>query len=279
MGLAASVAAAMATCYRHPSRETNVSCSNCGRPICTDCMTTTSVGMRCPECAREKTQVRTLRTMASEPRVTYALIAACVILFLGSGSFSVDAAGGSLSDRLALNANVDARDQYYRLITGGFLHAGLLHILFNMYLLYLLGTMLEPVMGSVRFAVLYFVSLLCGSFGALVQTSFDTVGASGAVFGLMGAAAIELRSRGIDPLRSDIGALILFNLVFSFVLSNVSIGGHIGGLIGGTLAALAFDAADRRGVRWAGYAACAVLAAIAVVGAVTVALPVHDHSI
>jgi membrane associated rhomboid family serine protease len=269
----------MATCYRHPNRETGVSCSNCGRPICTDCMTATSVGMRCPECARQTTQVRTLRTMASEPRVTYALIAACVILYLATGSFSVDAGGGSLFDRLALNASVDIRDQYYRLITGGFLHAGLLHILFNMYLLYLLGTMLEPVLGSMRFAVLYFVALLFGSFGALVQTSFNTVGASGAVFGLMGAAAVELRSRGIDPLRSDIGALILFNLVFSFVLSNVSIGGHIGGLVGGALAALAFEISDRRGVRWAGYVACAVLAAIAVIGALTVALPLHDHSL
>ena len=269
----------MATCYRHPSRETGVSCSNCGRPICTDCMTSTTVGMRCPECANQKTQVRTLGSLHAEPRVTYAIIAACVILFLGSGSFGVDSAGGSLVDRLALNANVDLRDQYYRLITGGFLHAGILHILFNMYLLYLLGTMLEPVMGNVRFGVLYFTALLCGSFGALVQTSFNTVGASGAVFGLMGAAAIELRSRGIDPLRSDIGALILFNLVFSFVLSNVSIGGHIGGLIGGVLAALAFEAADRRRVPWAGYVACGVLAAIAAVAAVAVAVPLHDHSL
>src|SRR4051794_18895490 len=199
----------MATCYRHPNRETGVSCSNCGRPICTDCMTTTTVGMRCPECARQKTQVRTLRTMASEPRVTYGIIAACVLLFLGSGSFGISDGGGQLFDRLALNGfDVDVRNQYYRLITGGVLHSGLLHILFNMYLLYVLGSMLEPVLGSARFAALYFVALLAGSFGALVQTSGTTVGASGAVFGLMGAAAIELRSRGIDPLRSDIGALI-----------------------------------------------------------------------
>jgi membrane associated rhomboid family serine protease len=269
----------MATCYRHPNRETGVSCSNCGRPICTDCMTATSVGMRCPECARQTTKVRTMRTMASEPRVTYALIAVCVILFLGTGSFGVGSGGNELYDRLALNALVDTRDQYYRLITGAFLHAGFLHILFNMYLLYLLGTMLEPVLGSVRFAVLYFTAILCGSFGALVQTSFTTVGASGAIFGLMGAAAVELRSRGIDPLRSDIGALILLNLVFSFVISNVSIGGHVGGLIGGILAGIAFDVADRRGVRWGGYVACAVLSAIAVYGAIAVALPIHDHSI
>ena len=111
----------MATCYRHPNRETGVSCSNCGRPICTDCMTSTTVGMRCPECANQKTQVRTLGSLHAEPRVTYAIIAACVILFLGSGSFGVDSAGGSLVDRLALNANVDLRDQYYRLITAAFL--------------------------------------------------------------------------------------------------------------------------------------------------------------
>jgi membrane associated rhomboid family serine protease len=269
----------MATCYRHPNRETGVSCSNCGRPICTDCMTATNVGMRCPECARQTTNVRTLRTMGSEPRVTYALIGICVILFLGTGNFGVGSGGNRLYDDLGLNALVDTRDQYYRLVTGGFLHAGFLHILFNMYLLYLLGTMLEPVLGSVRFSVLYVTALLWGSFGALVQTSFTTVGASGAIFGLMGAAAVELRSRGIDPLRSDIGALILLNLVFSFVISNVSIGGHVGGLIGGILAGIAFDVADRRGVRWAGYAACAVLSAVAVYGAIVVAVPIHDHSL
>lgn len=94
----------MATCYRHTNVETGVSCSNCGRPICPDCMTPTSVGMRCPECAKQKTKVHTIRTMATEPRVTYALIAINVVMFLVTGSFSVgDNQGGStLSIDLAL---------------------------------------------------------------------------------------------------------------------------------------------------------------------------------
>jgi membrane associated rhomboid family serine protease len=270
----------MATCYRHPNRDTGVACSNCGRSICPDCMTATSVGMRCPECSKQKTKVRTVRSMHSEPRVTYVLIGICVLLYLGGGGFSVDAAGGQLVDRLSLNGFGIAVDhQYYRLITGGFLHAGLLHILFNMYLLYLLGTMLEGTLGSARFALLYVTVLIWGAFGALVQTTGTTVGASGAVFGLMGVAAIEMRARGIDPLRSDIGFLIMFNLVFSFVLSNVSIGGHIGGLVGGILAGLALNEADRRRMPWLAYAALVVLAAGAAVAAIAVAQTPHSHNL
>src|SRR5438094_1725807 len=129
----------MATCYRHPNRETGVSCSNCGRAICPDCMTPTPVGMRCPECARDRTKVRTVRTMHSEPRVTYALIAINVVLFLASGQFGLQASrGDSLYARFALwGPAVHVQHEYWRLITGGFLHAGLLHIGFNMYLLYL----------------------------------------------------------------------------------------------------------------------------------------------
>jgi membrane associated rhomboid family serine protease len=243
-------------------------------------MTTTSVGMRCPECSKQTTKVRTVRTLHAEPRVTYVLIGLCVLLFLGSGGFSVDSSGGQLINRLALNGFGIAVDhQYYRLITGGFLHAGLLHILFNMYLLYLLGTMLEGTLGSVRFGLLYFTCLLWGAFGALVQTTGTTVGASGAVFGLMGAAAVEMRARGIDPLRSDIGFLILFNLVFSFVLSNVSIGGHVGGLVGGILAGLALQEADRRRLPWLAYGALVVLAIGAAIAAVAVAQSPHQYNL
>lgn len=242
----------MATCYRHPSRETGVSCSSCGRPICPDCMTPTPVGMRCPECARDRTKVKTLRTLESEPRVTYALIAINVVVFLASGRFGVDSGGGtSLFRRFALDGpDISVHGEYWRLLTGGFLHAGLLHIGFNMFLLYLLGRMLEPSLGSIRFALLYFASLLAGSAGALLVTPLSfTVGASGAVFGLMGAAFLEMRARGLDPMAGgvfgSIGGLILINLVFSFALSGISVGGHIGGLIGGGLVALSFQAAGR----------------------------------
>lgn len=242
----------MATCYRHPDRETGVSCSNCGKPICPDCMTPTPVGMRCPECAGERTQVRTIQSVSrgSEPRVTFVLMALLVIAFLASGQFGVDTQGTRVFADLALyGPAVDAGD-YWRLVTGGFLHAGLLHIAFNMYLLYVLGQMMEPVLGSVRFALLYFAALLAGSAGALlIEPQAVTVGASGAVFGLMGATFLEMRARGMDPMAGgvfgSIGGLILINLVFTFVLSNISIGGHIGGLVGGGLVALAYQAADR----------------------------------
>jgi membrane associated rhomboid family serine protease len=274
----------MATCYRHPNRETGVSCSNCGRPICPDCMTPTPVGMRCPECARQRTKVRTARTMTDEPRVTYAIIAICVVLFLATGSFSAAGANGNeLYHRLSLQGfiGIDQLHDYYRLVTSGFLHSGLLHIFFNMYLLWYLGPQLERVMGSARFATLYLTALLVGSFGALLQTTVsEVVGASGAVFGLMGATAVELRRRGYDPFSGGIGALILINLAIGFIPSfHIAWGGHIGGLIGGVLAALAFDQGDRRRLPWLGYAACLVLAAAAVAGSIAVSGNIHDHSL
>ena len=264
----------MATCYRHPSRETGVSCSNCGRPICPDCMTPTSVGMRCPECSKQKTEVRTVRDLSGEPRVTYALIAINVVMLLATGQFGVgDTSSNRLFADLALYGPAISQDnEYWRLVTSGFLHAGLLHIAFNMYLLYYLGTMLEPALGSLRFALIYFTSLLAGSFGALLlDPTVVTVGASGAVFGLMGAAYFEMRSRGIDPWQTGIGGLIVLNLALGFVFSGISIGGHIGGLIGGILATLALQQADRRGMRAAGVAVVVVLAAGAALAAISVA--------
>jgi membrane associated rhomboid family serine protease len=275
----------MATCYRHSSRETGVSCSSCGRPICPDCMTPTSVGMRCPECSRQKTKVRTVSSgaLGGEPRVTIGIIAICVILFLATGSFGATSAGGNdLYSRFALvGLFVHYGHDYWRLVTSGFLHSGFLHIFFNMYLLWILGQQLEGAIGSRRFVVLYLTALLCGSFGALVQTStVAVVGASGAVFGLMGATAVELRRRGYDPFSGGLGGLILINLAIGFIPSfHVAFGGHIGGLIGGALAALAFEQADRRGKPWVGYAACAVLAAAAVVGAIAVSGDAHNYSL
>jgi membrane associated rhomboid family serine protease len=132
--------------------------------------------------------------------------------------------------------------------------------------------MLEPALGSARFGALYFTALLWGSFGALlVQPNAVTVGASGAIFGLMGAAAVEMRARGINPFQTNIGMLILLNLGLSFVFSNISVGGHIGGLVGGILVGLVFHLADRRRARALAYAGCLALAAVAVAGALAVA--------
>src|SRR3954449_64844 len=228
----------METCYRHPSRETGVSCSSCGRPICPDCMTPTPVGMRCPECSKQRTEVRNPAAARGGTQVTVALIVINVIAFvaeLASGGTAISDVGGSVIRRGALfGPSLSVDHQYYRLITSGFLHAGFLHIAFNMYLLWVLGQLLEPALGGVRFAAIYFTSLLAGSLGALlVDPNVHTVGASGAVFGLMGAAFVDLRSRGFDPMRSGIGALIIFNLAFSFIVPGISWGGHIGGLVGG----------------------------------------------
>ena len=141
----------MATCYRHRDRETGVSCSNCGNPICTDCMTATPVGMRCPDCARQKTKVRTAATIrrGGDPIATYVLMAISILVFLGGGGGMFGSASGPAYEQGALYGPlVSQSHEYWRLITYGFLHSGLLHIGFNMYILYYLGTMLEPALQS-----------------------------------------------------------------------------------------------------------------------------------
>jgi membrane associated rhomboid family serine protease len=238
-------------------------------------MTPTAVGMRCPECARQRTKVHTMRNVATRPQVTIGLIAINVIVYLAGGSFTV----GNLPGNASLYAHADLfgpaianHHEYWRLITAGFLHAGLLHIGFNMYLLYILGQILEPALGHWRFALLYVVSLLAGSFGALlVSPDAHTIGASGAVFGLMGATVLEARARGISFIQNQIGFLIVINLVFSFTFSGISIGGHIGGLVGGGLSALALRLGDRYRSRMLGLAACVSLGAVAVAGSIAVA--------
>ena len=241
------------TCYRHPDRETGVSCSSCGRPICPDCMTPTPVGMRCPECASERTKV--VRGVGgpegfARTPATYVLIGLSVVGFLieiatGAGGFS----GGSLSQFMVdfgLFGPLVAEGEWYRLVTSGFLHAGIIHLGFNMFLLLILGRLLEPALGTPRFLALYLASLLAGSFGALfVEPNALTVGASGAVYGLAGATFVIARGRGMEALAGQIGFLIVFNLIFSFVFPRISVGGHIGGLIGGVICALIIVAGEK----------------------------------
>jgi membrane associated rhomboid family serine protease len=272
----------MAVCYRHPNRETGVSCSNCGKPICPDCMTATPVGMRCPDCSRQKTPVRTMRNVYADPTATYVLIGINVLLYLGTWMSGGDTSSvyidlGTLGSATFQGQPIGVADgEVWRLVTGAFLHdpSNPLHLLFNMYILYWLGTMLEPVMGHVRFTALYFASLLAGSFGALVaEPNRLTVGASGAVFGLMAAAFVFQRARGVDPWRSGLGPVILFNLALPFLFPNlnISIGGHIGGLIGGAIAALAIEwlGARRKGDLLP-VLACVVVGAVSVAGAISV---------
>lgn len=147
---------------------------------------------------------------------------------------SVPGVGGPTTQDLAVAGPFVAGGQYYRLITAGFIHYGLLHIGFNMLILWRLGGMVEPALGRTRFVALYFASLLAGSCGALILSpNAFTGGASGAVFGLAGAAAVGMRQRGINVWQSGIGPMIAINLVITFAVPGISVGGHLGGLVGG----------------------------------------------
>ena len=234
-------------------------------------MTSTPVGMRCPDCAGERTKVRSgVAAIASTavPYATYALLGMNAIVFLaevmgGGGAGSLGGGGDLIAEGgLCGNAIADGGicgiersavlsegGELFRLVTGAFLHAGPLHLLMNMFALYILGTLLEPAIGTVRFLGIYFAALFAGSFGALLLSdpSDVTVGASGAVFGLMAAAFIVARQRGVDEVASQIGLFVVLNLVFTFSIPGISIGGHLGGLVGGGLAAFLLTWAERRG--------------------------------
>ncbi len=272
----------MATCYRHPGRETGVSCSNCGKPICPDCMTVTSVGMRCPECGRQTTKVRTIRSTANRGyEVTKVLIAINVIAFLAEGS-GVYTLTGSTSNSWLLNHGflfaplIRYSHDYWRLVASGFLHLDILHIASNMYVLYWVGRLLEPAIGRNRFIAIYFTGLLAGSLGVFIVSPLSqTAGASGAIFGLMGAAFTEAHRRGVDQVRNQLVILIVVNLVITLSVPGISIGAHIGGLIGGGLATLGFQQGDRMRSPAVGYGVCLALAVISVVGAIVIA----DHTL
>jgi membrane associated rhomboid family serine protease len=245
-------------------------------------MTPTPVGMRCPECSRQRTKVKTAATIArgDTPVVSYVIMGICIALQLGQMASGASATGGgfggsSVINDFALFGPSVADGEVYRILTAGFLHSGLLHLAVNMYSLWILGTLLEPAVGRVRFLLIYFVSLLAGSFGALlVSPNSLTVGASGAIFGLMGAAVLVMRQRGIDPMQSGLPLWIGINLVFSFAVPGISYGGHIGGLVGGALAAIALFEVPSR-IRslpaMAGPLLAAAVGAAAVVGSLAVA--------
>src|SRR5262249_25568541 len=152
-------------CYRHPARPTGVACSNCGRPICPDCMTSTPVGMRCPECSPQRSRVSravTSRGATDAPVLTYILIGICTAIELGVLSSGGDAVGGvgggsKVIGDLGLYGPSVADGEWYRIVTSGFMHAGLTHLLFNMLSLWILGGLLEPLIGRLQFGIIYFV--------------------------------------------------------------------------------------------------------------------------
>lgn len=234
------------TCYRHPDRETGLSCSECGRPICTECMTPAPVGIRCPDHAGTSRSARAPRIVArptgGTATVTKALIGINAAVYLvtvvqGNG---LNNPGGRLFSDWALYGPVVHNGDWWRLITAAFLHAGLIHIGSNMLALWWLGGPVEQYLGPVRYVALYLVSGLAGSAGALVvDPNAVTVGASGAIFGIMGALLI-LEWQHTGRLGGNAASLIAINLAISFAIPGISIGGHIGGLIGGILITLAY---------------------------------------
>jgi membrane associated rhomboid family serine protease len=262
------------TCYRHPDRETGLSCSECGRPICAECMTPAPVGIRCPDHAGKQRQVRAPRIVARPSGgalVTKSLIGLNFIIYLitavqGNG---INQPGGRLFFDWVLYGPLVAHGDWWRLITSMFLHASIAHIGLNMLALWFIGGFVEEYLGSLRYTLLYFVSGLAGSAGALVADPHGvTVGASGAIFGILGAMLI-LEWNQTGRLAGNAATWIVINLVFDFAYNggggNISIGGHIGGLIGGILVTLSFG-------RWGrGHAAYGKLGLPGIVGLVAVA--------
>jgi membrane associated rhomboid family serine protease len=253
-------------CYRHGGRETWISCVRCGKAICPDCMVPAAVGFQCPDCVRQSPNARrTVRTtlggraVANTSLVTYVLIGLNILAYL------VEVASASFVNRfdqvgyvregtsLAASHLVGVADgQYYRLLTSMFLHeppsvggAFFLHILFNMWALYVVGPPLEARLGRVRFLTLYLLAGLAGSAVAFWLTApyIASLGASGAIFGLFGALFVIGRRERLNI--QSIALVIGLNLVFSFTGSNISWQAHIGGLIGGAALAAAWAYAPR----------------------------------
>jgi membrane associated rhomboid family serine protease len=237
-------------CYRHPNRETLVSCSECGRPICEECMTFAPVGIRCPDHSgrpqgtQRLTQgVRRASFEGAGSLVTKVLIGINVgvyLLELAMGG-QVNGTGNRIYENGALYGPLVATGDWWRLFTAMFLHYGPIHLAFNMLALWFFGGAVEQAIGRSRYLLVYIVSGLAGSAGALVFTPNSvTVGASGAIFGILGAALVLERQRNYVLGGGAIGIIVL-NLVFTFAIPGISIGGHLGGLVGGALCMLALS--------------------------------------
>jgi len=253
-------------CYRHPDRETGLSCSECGRPICVDCMTVAPVGIRCPEhagvrpravvAATRPTSIagkRVRRTAARhgyvipEFSITKLLVAANVLVYLaelatGSG---INGNSGRIFEHGALFGPLVAQGDWWRLITAAFLHYGPIHLGMNMLALWWLGSPVEAALGRARYLLLYLAAGLAGSTGALLLDPHAvTVGASGAIFGVLGAFFV-LEYHATGRLMGQAMTLIVINIAFSFAVPNISIGGHLGGLAAGILGTVALTSFRR----------------------------------
>lgn len=259
-------------------------------------MTPTSVGMRCPECANQRTQVRSMprRTPAqigtrpfalNDPKTwsaTYVLIAINVVAFLwevSAGGMTLTGSSGLPGGYATIHgvlygpALSDGFHQYWRLVTSGFLHESFLHIALNMWSLWFVGRALEPAIGRWNFAGIYMVSLIAGSFGALAfEPQVPTLGASGAIFGVFGALIAIAHSRHISLWQSGLLPMLLINFVYTITVPGVAIGGHVGGVIAGLIAGrLYVETTERRGQPRLFWAGLAVIAVVSLVGSLLVA--------
>jgi membrane associated rhomboid family serine protease len=244
-------ARAIPHCYRHPDRETYISCQRCGRPICPECMRQASVGFQCPQCVAEgrvsTPRPRTVyggRVRAGDNVATLTLIGINVVMFL---LILISGGGGSrlLSETVLFPVAV-ANGEWWRLLTATFVHVQFFHLFFNMFALWIFGPVLESMLGRVRFVTLYLLSGLVGSVAVywLSAPNIPTLGASGSIFGLLGAALVVSVRRGYDV--TWLLGLLGINLVFTFVATNISWQGHLGGLVGGLAIGAAIAWAPRR---------------------------------
>lgn len=261
-------------CYRHPSKETYIRCTRCERPICPECMNAASVGHQCPECVAEgrRTQrpARTAfggSTAGRSGLATKTLIgvnALVMVLSVLTGGMSTVAGGGLggllggtspltelgavISYSQFVDIGIAGNGEWWRLFTAMFLHFGIVHLLLNMYALWILGRDMEGALGPLRFTGLYLLAGFGGNVAAYLFTGPDTptAGASTAVFGLMAAMFVLLKRLNLSV--APIVPVIVINVIFTFTVSNISVPGHLGGMITGFLAAvaLAYAPAKRR---------------------------------
>lgn len=228
-------------CPRHPDRPAISYCKRCNRPACELCTVPTEVGSVCVDCSKNRFgrgrswSGAGLLTAQQQPLVTYALILSAVVVY------AIGWAWPTIGNWLAFQP-LAAYVQPWRFLTVGLVHGGLLHLVFNMMMLYFVGAVGEVVAGRWRFLGLYLLSTLGGSVMVLAWTMIEpsslttvTVGASGALYGLLGAVFISQWKNGQDT--RSILILLAVNLVFSFMVSTVSWQGHVGGLITGALVA------------------------------------------
>jgi membrane associated rhomboid family serine protease len=248
-GLPAEAAPPAPTCAWHADRETWIRCARCNRPICPECMTAAAVGYQCPDCLRQgAATVRQPRTVfggrvGRDGVVTMSIIGVCVGLYLLVGV--LDLAGGLARWGMQPFA-IAVGEEWFRLVSAIFLHAGLLHLGFNMYVLYLLGPSLERLLGHARFLTLFLLSGLGGSVASYAFSPIRTlsVGASGAIFGLMAAWIVVSRRLNADA--SQVLVLLAINVALGFFLPGVDWRAHLGGAATGAVVALALTHGHRQ---------------------------------